>query len=204
MMIMELQKLISRLHEVTAICRSSNANLTFEEAETVARLYHDYQNTNAIIDAAEEMAHDDTEALKAIMSKLAPGVREAMKALPNIAAIDFNKIGTEYSDTYYNAFNEASKALAPLRQKVYHLNERLDYLPLDSKDYVDCEKTLEDAKAELEPGQKDVKAKYSRYEQEHERSAFVRYFKPEYLEVLIVKLGQIADAVIADLNHAGV
>lgn len=127
-----------------------------------------------------------------------------MSVLPNIAEIDFNKVGTDYADRFYDVFNEASKANTPLRKRIYNLNTRLDYLPLDSGEYTECEKELEEAKAELNPRQKDVEAKYARYEEELERSADVRRFKPEYLEVLIVKLGQIADAVLADLNRSGV
>lgn len=199
-----LKELVSRLRNVADICRSTKADLSFEEAEVVAQFYHDCQNTNAVIDAAEEMAQCDPVGLKDIMSELAREAQQALKVLPNIDGIDFNKVGTDYSDRFYDAFNEASKANAPLRKRIYNLNNRLDYLPLDSEDYVECEKELEEAKAELEPRQKEVEAKYAIYEKEHERSADVRWFKPEYLEVLIVKLGQIADAVLADLNRAGV
>ncbi len=199
-----LNELISRLRSVTDICQSSKDDMSFEEAEVVARFYHDYQNTNTVIDAAEEMAQCDPVGLKDIMGELAREAQQALKVLPNIAGIDFNKVGTDYSDRFYDAFNEASKANAPLRRRVYELNTRLDYLPLDSEEYYECEKELEEAKAELEPRQKEVEAKYAIYEKEYERSADVRCFKPEYLEVLIVKLGQIADAVLADLNRAGV
>lgn len=201
---MELKELITRLQKVTDLCKASQAAMTFEEAETVARFYHDYQNTNEVIDAAEEMAQCNPEGLKGVMSELADEARAALTALPNIAGIDFSKVGTGYADRFYEDFNEASKANAPLRKRVYDLNTRLDYLTLDSEDYAECEKELEEAKAELEPRQKEVEAKYAIYEKEHERSADVRGFKPEYLEVLIVKLGQIADAVLADLTQTGV
>lgn len=201
---MKLNELISRLRSITDICHSSKADISFVEAEVVVRFYHDCQNTNAVIDAAEEMAHGNPEGLKGVMTELAAEVRAAMSVLPNIAEIDFNKVGTDYADRFYDVFNEASKANTPLRKRIYNLNTRLDYLPLDSGEYTECEKELEEAKAELNPRQKDVEAKYARYEEELERSADVRRFKPEYLEVLIVKLGQIADAVLADLNRSGV
>lgn len=199
-----LNELISRLQTVIGICQSEKGTLTFEEAFAVARFYYDSQDTNAIIDAAEEMAKQNPEGLKAIFMELKSEVEKMLKALPNIAGVDFNKIGRNYSDGFYDAFNEASKALAPLREKVYHLNNRLDFLPLDSEEYFQTEKELEEVKTELEPGQKEVKAKYAVYDRELKKSSILGSFKTAYLEVLLIKLGQIVDAVLTDLKRAGV
>lgn len=69
---MKLNELISRLRSITDICHSSKADISFVEAEVVVRFYHDCQNTNAVIDAAEEMAHGNPEGLKGVMTELAP------------------------------------------------------------------------------------------------------------------------------------
>ena len=91
-----LNELISRLRLVTVICRSAKDNMSFEEVEVMARFYHDWQNTNAVIDAAEEMAQCNPDGLKGVMAELAIEVQAALSVLPNIAGIDFEKIGTEY------------------------------------------------------------------------------------------------------------
>lgn len=199
-----LSELISRLRVVSEICQSSKGTMSFEEAMTVARFYYDFQETNAVIDAAEEMAKQNPKGLKAIVMELKSEIENTLKFLPNLDGIDFNKIGRDYSDVFYDTFNAASKALAPLRKKVYHLNNRLDFLPLDSEEYTQTEKELEEAKAELEPRQKEVKEKYAVYDRELKKSSILGSFKTAYLEVLLIKLGQIAEAILTDLNHAGV
>ncbi len=81
--------------------------------------------------------------------------------------IDFREIANEHSNQCYYRFQEASEQLNPYWKRYGELNNRLDYLPLGSKDYAETEKECENAKAEHDTRQIEVKRLYDEYEKDN-------------------------------------
>ena len=60
--------MVSRLKEVNDIIDTcSDGTMSFEQANVIARLYYDYQDTNVIIDEAERMATEDVGRLRRLL-----------------------------------------------------------------------------------------------------------------------------------------
>ena len=71
--------------------------------------------------------------------------------------MDFKEIANDHSKQFYPRFQEASEQLNPYWKRYSELNNRLDYLPLGSKDYAKIEKECEKAKADTIHGRLRLK-----------------------------------------------
>ena len=194
--------LLSRLKEVNnIICTCSDSTIPFEQANVIARFYYDSQDTNIIIDEAERMATEDTGRLR----EFAVSIKEETAALLNhmgrLEGIDFKQIANDHSKQYYSIFQEASEQLNPYWKWCSELNNRLDYLPLGSKEYTEIEKECEKAKAEHDTRQIEVKRLYAEYEEENQRAGYVFSLKASHLYALVAKMNGIAGSIINDLDR---
>ena len=194
--------LLSRLKEVNnIICTCSDSTIPFEQANVIARFYYDSQDTNIIIDEAERMATEDTGRLR----EFAVSIKEETAALLNhmgrLEGIDFKQIANDHSKQYYSIFQEASEQLKPYWKWYSELNNRLDYLPLGSKEYTEIEKECEKAKAEHDTRQIEVKRLYAEYEEENQRAGYVFSLKASHLYALVAKMNGIAGSIINDLDR---
>ncbi len=169
----QIELIISRINKVNDIIETcSDGTMAFEQTLVIARFYYDYQDTNVIIGEAETIAAEDTRRLRV----LAVILKDETAILLNIGKldrIDFREIANEHSKQYYSRFQEASEQLNPYWKRYCELNNRLDYLPLGSKDYAETEKECENAKAEHDTQQIEVKRLYDEYEKDN---ALYMYF----------------------------
>ena len=81
------------------------------------------------------------------------------------------------------------------------MNTRLDYLPLDSKEYAETEKECETAKTEHDSRQVEVKKLYADYERENRRAGDVFSLKASHLYALVARLNGIAGSILNDLDR---
>ena len=139
--------------------------MSFVNALSIMKLYDEMPEPNNLIDEAEEMAAYDIDALeKSVMKLKEESERFLNVCLPKLNDVDFKDIAQSYSRTYYNWFQEAEKELTPYWKAYCQLNNQLDYLELDSSEYMETEKHCEEAKAEHNERQKVVQRLYSKYE----------------------------------------
>lgn len=115
--------------------------------------------------------------------------------------MDFKQIANAHSKQYYSIFQEAAEQLNPFWKRYSELNNRLDYLPLGSKDYAEMEKECEKAKAEHDTRQIEVKRLYAEYEKENQRAGYVFSLKASHLYTLAAKMNGIAGSIINDLDR---
>lgn len=176
--------------------------LSFSDALSIVEIYDKMPEPNNLIDEAEEMATYDIDALEKSVIKLKEESERFLNVcLPKLNDVDFKDIAQSYSRTYYNWFQEAEKELTPYWKEYCQLNNQLDYLELDSPEYLETEKHCEEAKAEHDERQKEVQRLYSEYEQANKNSAPVFRFRADFLEAVIVRYHDIASAILADIRR---
>lgn len=175
--------------------------MSFENALSIVKLYDEMQEPNSLIDEAEEIAAYDIDALeKSVMKLKEESERFLSVGMPMLNEVDFKAIAQNYSHTFYNRYQKAEKELTAYWKVYCQLNNRLDYLDLDSQEYIEAEKRCEEAKAEHDERQKAVRRLYTEYEQANIESAPVFRFRADFPETVIVRYRDIANAILADIK----
>lgn len=190
---------LKKINGIIAICNGDT--MPFEQALALARFYYDFQDTNALIAEAEGMATENPTGLKEIAFSLKAETSTLLDNIGRLEGIDFKAIANAHSRKFHDVFQEASARLNPYWKRYCGLNNRLDYLPLDSEEYAETEKECETAKAEHDSRQTEVKRLYAEYERENARSFDVFAFKPSHLYALAAKLNGIAGSILNDLDR---
>lgn len=199
-----MTQIIPRLNEINGIIAACDGDtMLFEQAMALARFYYDYQDTNALIVEAEAMATENPAGLKEIAFSLKAETAKLLSNMERLNCVDFRAIANAHSRKFHDVFQEASARLNPYWKRYCELNNRLDYLSLDSEDYAETEKECEMAKAEHDSRQTEVKRLYAEYERENARSFNVFAFKSSHLYALAAKLKGIAGSILNDLDRMG-
>lgn len=194
--------IIHRLKEVNGIVAACpDGTMTFGEAYAVARFYYDYQDTNLLIADAERMAGDDAGRLREFAVSLKEETAMLLDNTGRLDGVDFKSMANVHSNRFYSKFQEASDKLNPYWKRYCELNNRLDYLPLESKEYAETEKECGEAKAEHDVRQMAVLDLYAGYEEESRRAGDLYFFKTSHLYALVSKLNGIAGSIITDLDR---
>lgn len=194
--------IIHRLKEVNGIISACpDGTMTFDEAYAVARFYYDFQDTNLMIADAERMASEDAGGLREFAISLEDETATLLNNIDRLDSVDFKSIANEHPKRFYSMFQEASEELNPYWRRYCELNNRLDYLHFDSKEYAEAEKECAVAKAEHDARQAEVKALYADYEVESRHAGDVCFFKTSHLYALVARLNSIAKSIIADLDR---
>ena len=202
-MINIMKEITTRLAEVNGIVSGYDGGaIPFEQAYALARFYYDFQDTNALIADAEVMAGENPEQLKEIALSLKAETATLLNNnIGKLDGVDFREIANAHSRRYHDIFQEASDKLNPYWKRHCELNNRLDYLPLDSKEYAEVDKECDGAKAEHDRRQVDVKRIYAEYEHENRRAGDVFSLKAPHLYALAAILDGIAGSILNDLDR---
>lgn len=176
--------------------------MSFENALSIVKFYDEMPEPNNLIDEAEERAASGIDALeKSVMKLKEESERFLSVGMPMLKEVDFKAIAQNYSHTFYNRYQKAEKELTAYWRDYCRLNNRLDYLDLDSQEYIEAEKLCEEAKAQHDERQKAVRELYTEYEQANIESAPVFRFRADFLETLLVRYRDIANAILADIKR---
>lgn len=197
-----INNLLTRLKEVNDIIGTYSSDMmSFEQAYVIARFYYDYQDTNVIIDEAERMATEDIGRLREFAVSLNAETAVLLNNIGRLDEVDFKQIANAHSKQYYSIFQEVAEQLNPFWKRYSELNNRLDYLPLGSKEYAEVDKECDAAKAEHDRRQVDVKRIYAEYEHENRRAGDVFSLKAPHLYALAARLDGIAGSILNDLDR---
>lgn len=176
--------------------------MSFLNALSIVKFYDEMPEPNSLIDEAEEIAASDIDALeKSVMKLKEESERFLSVGVSKLKEVDFKAIAQNYSRTFYNRYQKAEKELTAYWRDYCRLNNRLDYLDLDSLEYIEAEKRCEEAKAEHDERQKAVRELYAEYEQANVESAPVFRFRADFPETVIVRYRDIANAILADIKR---
>lgn len=176
--------------------------MSFVNALSIVKFYDEMPEPNSLIDEAEEIAASDIDALEKSVMKLKEKLwRFLSVGIPMLKGVDFKAIAQNYSRIFYNRYHKAEKELTAYWRDYCRLNNRLDYLALDSQEYIETEKRCEKAKAEHDERKNAVRELYTEYEQANMESAPVFRFRADFLEAVIVRYRDIANAILADIKR---
>lgn len=196
-MINELVQNLIAINNIT-----EGQELSFADALSIVEIYDKMPEPNNLIDEAEEMATYDIDALeKSVMKLKDESWRFLSVGMPMLKEVDFKAIAQNYSGTFYNRYQKAEKELTAYWKAYCRLNNRLDYLDLDSQEYIEAEKICDEAKAEHDEKQSVVLELYAEYEEANMESAPVFRFRADFLETVIVRYRDIATAILADIKR---
>lgn len=195
-----INKLIQNLIAINNI--TEGQKMSFGNALSIVKRYNEMPEPNDLIDEAEILAASGIEVLeRAIIEVRNESERFLNVSLPLLKNIDFRAIAQSYTHAFYDRFHNAEVELNPYWKVYCQLNNRLDYLKLDSTEYHETEKSCADAKAKHDERQKEVHRLYSEYEQANEDSASVFLFKADFLEAIIIRYRDIASAILTDIKR---
>lgn len=176
--------------------------MSFVNALSIVKFYDEMPEPNNLIDEAEDIVAFDIDALeKSVMKLKEESERFLSVGVSRLKEVDFKIIAQNYSHTFYNRYQKAEKELTAYWRDYCRLNNRLDYLDLDSQEYIEAEKLCEEAKAEHDERQKTVRRLYTEYEQANIESAPVFRFRADFPETVIVRYRDIASAILADIKR---
>lgn len=195
-----INELVQNLIAINNITKGQE--LSFADALSIVEIYDKMPEPNNLIDEAEEMATYDIDALeKSVMKLKEESWRFLSVGMPMLKEVDFKAIAQNYSGTFYNRYQKAEKELTAYWRDYCRLNNRLDYLDLDSQEYIEAEKRCEEVKAEHDERQKTVRELYTEYEQANIESAPVFRFRADFLEAVIIRYRDIAIAILTDIKR---
>ena len=196
-----ISKLIERIREVNEILASrSDSILSFEDCYKISQFYFEFQNTNRLIDEAERLAEENLTQLKDLAGLLKEKSAHLIDNLKMIKDVDFISIADKQTSLFYDRFQKAADELNPYWKRYCELNNRLDYLPLESKEYKAVEKECEESKSEHDERQKEVKKLYADYQKEQKKAADLYALKIPYLIAVVSKINLIAGSILTDLE----
>jgi len=195
-----ISELIQNLIAINNIAEGQD--LSFDNALSIVKKYDVMPEPNDLIDEAEIMATSDIDALEKSGIELKRESERFLNfSLSRLLNSDFKTIAQSHTNTFYERFQTAEDDLNPYWKAYCQLNNRLDYLDVNSRDYQETEKCCAEAKAEHDERQKVVHRLYSEYHKALKDTGPILFFKVEYLEVIILKYRDIASAILADIKR---
>lgn len=199
---MMIQQITQRLHEVNGLLASCKQDsITFEQALLLSLFYRDFNDTNQIVTEAV-MFQDDTEQLNDISSSL---FSEAEKFLAldiiGLQSVSFESIFNDHLKPHEAKYDEAKEISTGLWREYSAMSNRLDFLPLDSDEYISLDRDCDRKKQEYDEAHARVNHLYNEWQQERERTFCVYCFKPMFLSVLVERLKGISESIISDIRR---
>ena len=202
-MSMSIAQITSRLQSVNSVLLScGNGSLSFDDALTLAAFYRDYSDTNGLIKAAEkEVAEDADRLLTNTVSLLSEIEKFSAVGVAGIQSVDFESIFEQQVKPFEERYKAAKAISTKLWQEYSAISNRLDFLPLDSDEYIVLHTECDAKKAEYDTAHSQTNQFYDMWQSERQRCFCVYTFKPLHLEILISRLKGISESIIADIKR---
>ena len=147
-----LSNISQRLHEVNMLLSTCEQGaFFFAQALLLSLFYRDFCDTNTVVEEAESLAEKDAEQLLKFSSALF-SESETYLSLDktSLQAVNFEALFEEYLKPFELRYEEAKAASTELWRKYSALNNRLDFLPLDSEEYMKLSVECDAKKAEYD------------------------------------------------------
>lgn len=201
---MEIQNILHRLQEVndtlTASC--GQKELSFDDALCISLFYRDSKDTNALVEEAESLAGKDAARLHGLALSLLSEVERYLSLDKSaVSDTDYETLFESHLKPFEERLNEAKTVAARLWREYSDKGNRLDYLPMDSDEYISLEKECDKAKEEYNRAHAAADLLYKEWTRERDRCFCVWCFKPVFMEVLASRLKGIAGSVVNDLER---
>ena len=200
---MMIQQIAQRLREVnTLLATYKQGEPSFEQALPPALFYRDFNETNGLVKEAGLLFREDAEQLLEFSSSLFSETDKyfSLDRTP-LQKVDFAALFEEYLKPFEFRYEETKTVATELWRKYSTMSNRMDFLPLDSKEYKSLDAECSAAKAEYDEVHAHANLLYEEWQQERDRYFCVWCFKPVFLDVLVERLKGIAGSIISDIGR---
>ncbi|MGM9773737.1 MAG: hypothetical protein ACI3Y2_00805 [Candidatus Egerieousia sp.] len=148
------------------------------------------------------MFHDDARLLMDISSSLLSEADTFLSLdIAGLQTVDFEEIFKEHLKPFETKYDAARDIATGLWREYSAMNNRLDFLPLDSDEYMSLDKDYDRKKQEYDEAHARMNHLYNEWQQERELTFCVYCFKPIYLAVLVERLKGISESIISDIRR---
>ena len=194
-----IEEIIKRLQRVNHIIasRTNVSDITFADAYVIAQFYHDYQNTNGIIDDVENLARQDGKSLY----ESAIGLKKEVDKFVTLDlsvwnALDFINMEQSHLNDYKERWDVAKNKATNLWRKYQTESNRLDMMDFNSEDFKTLDAQCDNIKLAYDEAHRQGEELYGIYRQEQLKCGQVHYFEMQFLELLIRKISKLVDVVL--------
>ena len=202
-----LNRTISTLHTISSRLTKfvQEGDLCFTDKLQLALLCDELRDTNTIIECAEKEAKTDIKLLADDANVLKDEAEHIVKTIadnrPLLINIDCKAECDAYLYPFESAYTEAMQKATALWQEYTAMSNRLDMMDMKSEEYQVLDDTCNAKKEEYDKAHAEVEKFYAKYDGERRRIAKLYYFDITIAELLIMKICQIAEAIIKDITR---
>ena len=192
----EIFKRLQRVNHIIA-SRTNVLDITFADACVIAQFYHDYQNTNGIIDDVENLARQDGKSLY----ESAIGLKKEVDKFVTLDlsvwnALDFINMEQSHLNDYKERWDVAKNKATNLWRKYQTESNRLDMMDLNSEEFKTLDAQCDNIKLAYDEAHKQGEELYDIYRQEQLKCGQVHYFEMQFLGLLIRKISKLVDVIL--------
>ena len=197
----EIFKRLQRVNHIIA-SRTNVLDITFADACVIAQFYHDYQNTNGIIDDVENLARQDGKSLY----ESAIGLKKEVDKFVTLDlsvwnALDFINMEQSHLNDYKERWDVAKNKAKNLWRKYQTESNRLDMMDLNSEEFKTLDAQCDNIKLAYDEAHKQGEELYDIYRQEQLKCGQVHYFEMQFLGLLIRKISKLVDVILKNGEH---
>lgn len=197
----EIFKRLQRVNHIIA-SRTNVLDITFADACVIAQFYHDYQNTNGIIDDVENLARQDGKSLY----ESAIGLKKEVDKFVTLDlsvwnALDFINMEQSHLNDYKERWDVAKNKATNLWRKYQTESNRLDMMDLNSEELKTLDAQCDNIKLAYDEAHKQGEELYDIYRQEQLKCGQVHYFEMQFLGLLIRKISKLVDVILKNGEH---
>ena len=160
-------------------------------AEIITRL----RSVNDILSLSADKLSSDTVSLLSEIEKF------SAVGIAGIQQVNFEQLFEECVKPFEERYESAKAVSTKLWQEYSAMNNRLDFLPLDSGEYKSLNTECDAKKFAYDTAREQTNRLYDDWQTERQRCFCVYTFKPLHLEVLVVRLKGITESIIADIKR---
>ena len=197
----EIFKRLQRVNHIIA-SRTNVLDITFADACVIAQFYHDYQNTNGIIDDVENLARQDGKSLY----ESAIGLKNEVDKFVSLDlsvwnALDFINMEQSHLKEYKERWDAAKDKATNLWREYQTESNRLDMMDFNSEDFKTLDAQCDNIKLAYDEAHKQGEELYDIYRQEQLKCGQVHYFEMQFLGLLIRKISKLVDVILKNGEH---
>ena len=197
----EIFKRLQRVNHIIA-SRTNVLDITFADACVIAQFYHDYQNTNGIIDDVENLARQDGKSLY----ESAIGLKKEVDKFVSLDlsvwnALDFINMEQSHLNDYKERWDVAKNKATNLWRKYQTESNRLDMMDLNSEEFKTLDAQCDNIKLAYDEAHRQGEELYGIYRQEQLKCGQVHYFEMQFLDLLIRKISTLVDVILKNGEH---
>lgn len=206
-MITQIKDITTYLHHINTLISKveGKESLDYSDVRSIYDYFIAIKNTNEIIDLAEKevkissvslykeakLILIETESFSTITDNVATKLSSTY--IQPLCDKHIEQFGKEYE-------SEKEKATA-LWNEYTPLSNRLDYMDFNDPEYKQTEYRCNSAKSLYDVSRARVNLLYKSLDEEKRKIAGLYYFEYSFMELVVLRIGTIANSIIADIDN---